>query len=263
MQSVELPVERMIPRILLVRNYDTAAMCHKIQKRTSQSYEISLYTGGNGKLTIQGAEYPVGRGSVRFTPPGTVMSSTPHYHCITVYFDFGPGTNICHNPILDGIPVFFETACEILPLFEALLEAYHSEQITAQLRQNHLLLNILATLFEETRSQASYGDTVHTCIRYMRANFAENITLETLGELTGYSGIHLMRLFVQNTGRTPHKWLTAIRMLHAQKLLTETDKNLDQIAMECGFNSLSHFKTLFKQTHACSPGAYRKNASSL
>lgn len=262
MQTAELPVEQMIPRILLVRNYDTAAMGHKTRTRTSKFYEISLYTGGNGKLTIQGAEYPVCRGAVRFTPPGTVLSSAPNYRCITVYFDFGPGTGICHNPVLDGIPVFFETACEVLPLFESLLEAYHSEQITAQLRQNHLLLNILATLFEENRSQDSYCDTVHTCIRYMRANFAENITLETLGELTGYSGIHLMRLFVQNTGRTPHKWLTAIRMLQAQKLLTETDQNLEQIAMACGFNSVSHFKTLFKQTHACSPGAYRKNASS-
>lgn len=260
MQTLDLPVEQMLPRVLLAREYDTVAMRHKTVKRTSEYYELSFFTEGSGKVTIQGAEYPICRGAIRFTPPGVVLSSTPDYRCITVYFDFGPNTGVCHNPVLDGIPPFFETACGQLPLFEAILSAYSSEQITAKVRQNLLLLDLLATLFEETRSQDTYCDTVHLCIRYLRAHFAENITLETLGALTGYSGLHLMRLFVRDTGRTPHKWLTAIRMLHAQKLLTETEKNLEQIALECGFSSVSHFKTLFKEANACSPGTYRKNA---
>ena len=255
---VELALEQMLPRVILIREYDTVAMHHKVAQRISEYYELSIFTGGTGRMIIEGAEYPVRRGAIRFTPPGTVLSSIPDYRCITVYFDFGDN-RVYHNPVLDGIPAFFETACGQLHLFEALLKAYGSEQITARLRQNQLLLDLLATLFEETRSQDTYCDTVHQCIRYLRTHFAEDVTLQTLGELTGYSGLHLSRLFLRDTGRTPHKWLTAIRMLHAQKLLTETDKNLDQIAAECGFGSVSHFKTRFKEANACSPGTYRKN----
>ena len=255
----ELPLEQMLPRVILVRDYDTVQMRHKVAQRVSEYYELSFFTGGTGEMIIQGARYPVSRGAIRFSPPGTVLSSIPEYRCITVYFDFGDD-RVYHNPVLDGIPAFFETPGAQRQLFEKLLDAYRSEQITAKLRQNQLLLDLLATLFEETRSQDTYCDTVHQCIRYLRVHFAEDVTLATLGELTGYSGLHLTRLFLRDTGRTPHKWLTAIRMLHARKLLTETGKNLDQIAVECGFSSVSHFKTLFKEANACSPGTYRKNA---
>lgn len=260
MQSAELPVEQMLPRVFLVREYDTATMHHNKKERISEHYELSIYVEGSSWIIINGVRFPISRGAIRFTPPGTVLSSTPDYRCITVYFDLGPEGCVYHNPILDGIPGFFETACGQLPLFEALLEAYRSEEITARLRQNLLLMDLLASLFEEARSQKGYCHTVELCIRYMRAHFSEDITLETLGALTGYSGLHLMRLFVRDTGRTPHKWLTALRLLHAQKLLTETEKKLEQIANECGFSSVSHFKALFKQANACSPGAYRKNA---
>lgn len=263
MQTVELPVEAMLPRILLVRHYDTVAMEHKIKKRVAEHYELSIYMEGNGTVSIRGAEYPISRGAVRFVPPGTLLSSVPDYRCISVYFDFGVENTVCHNPILDGIPCFFETACQQLPLFEALLKAYHSEQITARLRQNMLLMELLVTLFEEVCSKEADCDAVNLCIRYMREHFAEDITQEALGAMTGYSGLHLMRLFVRHTGRTPHKWLTAIRLLHAQKLLTETEKKLEQIAVECGFNSVSHFKTLFKRINSCSPGAYRKNTRKI
>jgi len=255
----ELPLEQMLPRVILVREYDTVQMRHKVAKRVSEYYELSFFTESSGTMIIQGAQYPITRGSIRFSPPGTTLSGIPNFRCITVYFDFGDA-RVYHNPILDGIPAFFETPGAQRPLFEALLTAYRSEQITAKLRQNQLLLDLLATLFEETRSQDTYCDTVHQCIRYLRSHFSENVTLETLGALTGYSGLHLMRLFVRDTGRTPHKWLTAIRLLHARQLLTETEKNLDQIAAECGFSSVSHFKTLFKESNACSPGTYRKNA---
>lgn len=263
MQTVELPVEAMLPRVLLVRRYDTVAMQHKIKERVAEHYELGIYMEGDGRVSIRGAEYPISRGAIRFIPPGTVLSSVPDYRCITVYFDFGMEGVVCHNPVLDGIPSFFETACEQLPLFEALLKAYHSEEITARLRQNMLLMELLATLFEAVCSKEEYCDAVHLCIRHMREHFAEDITLESLGAMTGYSGLHLMRLFVRHTGRTPHKWLTAIRLLHAQKLLTETEKKLEQIAAECGFNSVSHFKTLFKQNNNCSPGAYRKNTRQI
>ena len=123
-----------------------------------------------------------------------------------------------------------------------------------------LLLDLLATLFEETRSQDTYCDTVHQCIRYLRSHFTGNVTLETLGALTGYSGLQLTRLFLRDTGRTPHKWLTAIRMQQARHLLTETELTLDAIAAGCGFSSVSHFKALFKEANGCSPGAYRKSA---
>ena len=103
---MELALEQMLPRVILVRDYDTVQMRHRVGRRISEFYELSFYTGGTGKVIIQGAEYPISRGAIRFSPPGISLSSIPEYRCVTVYFDFGDG-QVYHNPILDGIPCFF------------------------------------------------------------------------------------------------------------------------------------------------------------
>ncbi len=101
------------------------------------------------------------------------------------------------------------------------------------------------------------------CVNYMQRNLSENITLEVLGKLTGYSQLHLLRLFKQDLGQTPHQFLTAIRLEQAKTLLTDTDMSLEQIATACGFRSVPHFKTLFKQMTHYTPGVYRKSTQNM
>lgn len=263
MQILDMLAENMLPRVLLVRLYDTVAMKHTVKKRISDAYELSLYLDGNGTVSIQNEEYPACRGAIRFTKPGMLLSSIPDYRCITVFFDFGSANTLCRNPVLDGIPSYLATDCELQSGFEALLRAYVSTQPTAPLQQNARLLSLLAELYEKVHSGHKRNGAVHTCMRYMQKNFSENITLETLGELTGYSRLHLLRLFKQDLGQTPHEYLTAIRLEQAKKLLSETDMSLENVSLACGFRSMSHFKTLFKQLTHYTPGIYRKNTRQL
>ena len=147
--------------------------------------------------------------------------------------------------------------------FEALLQAYQSTSPTAPVAQNGILLSVLAKLYDRAHSDRRYSDAVRKSIRYMQSHFSENVTLEVLGELTGYSNLHLLRLFRQDLGQTPHNFLTAVRLEQAKKLLSETDVGLEEIAQTCGFRSVSHFKSLFKQQTHYTPGSYRKNTRQL
>lgn len=263
MQVLDLPVEAMLPRIILVRLYDTVAMQHQVKKRISDAYELSLYLDGNGSVSIKGTEYAATRGAIRFTKPGTVLSSIPDYRCITVFFDLGEKNTLYRNQILDGIPTYLSTECELQSRFEALLRAYRSTHPAAPLQQNALLLTLLTELYETVYSGQKHCSAVRLCTGYMQEHFSEDITLETLGALTGYSRLHLLRLFKQDLGQTPHQRLTAIRLEHAKRLLAETDWNLDQIASACGFGSVSHFKKLFKQLTRYTPGVYRRKTRQL
>jgi len=260
MQTFELPVESMLPRVLLARYYDSVAMQYETAQRRAESWELSFYLENSGVVLIGDTAYPVHTGDVRFVAPGTLLSSIPDFRCYTVYFDFGEPGTVCKNQILDGIPPYFHTTGELHSAFEEIVRCYESAEITARLRQNALLLSLLADLFETIHSGRQYCAAVRQCIEYIQTHFAENITLETLGALSGYSKLHLLRLFEQDTGQTPHKWLRAIRMSHARRLLTETDLTLDGIAAACGFASVSHFKVLFREETRFTPGAYRKNA---
>lgn len=263
MRTLDQPTENMLPRILLARLYDTVAMKHTVKNRVSESYELSLYLEGSGTVNIQGTEYPVVPGAIRFTTPGTILSSTPDYRCITVFFDFGEKNTLLRNPILDGIPTFWNAGFAHREEFENLLRAHCSTFPTALMRQNSILLSLLATLYERVHTERKRSNAVSTCIGYMKENFKENITLEDLGALTGYSNLHLLRLFKQDLGQSPHQYLTVLRLEQAKRMLSETDMNLEQIAAACGFRSVSHFKTLFKQQTYYTPGSYRKNTRIL
>ena len=53
------------------------------------------------------------------------------------------------------------------------------------------------------------------------------------------------------------------RILHAQKLLAETDKNAIEIAFECGYETSSYFYRQFKIYSELSPIAYRNQAKNI
>lgn len=257
----ELPIDAMLPRISLCRLFDTQnAPDWAPRHRIASFYELSFYLEGSGIVTIDDNTYCIRAGDIRFNTPGTHLYGLPHFKSYTVYFDFGQSDTPYKNAILEGIPAYFHTNGEPRKLFEELLEAFHSNDLTAPIRQNALLLTLLAHLFELAHSHKDYCPAVRICLDYMAEHYSHNITLETLSSLSGYSTLHIQRLFKQDLGCSPHDYLTSLRINRAKKMLTETDYSVSIIAAECGFSSDSHFKTLFRNITGLTPGRYRKSA---
>lgn len=264
MLTKDLPIESMLPRISLSRFFETVnAPRHKPPDRISEVYELSCYLEGDGSIIIGDNTYKINPGDIRFTKPGTFLCSLPHYNCYTIYFDFGERAHLYQNPLLDGIPEYFHTGGEFQKLFEDLVQLFQSKDLLAPVKQNVLLLTLLTQLFENFYSRKKYCETVETCISYMEEHYADDITLDTLGTLTGYSGLHLLRLFKRDTGSTPHTILTSLRMNSAKNMLIYTEKSISEISSVCGFRSDAHFKTLFKKITGFTPGNYRKNAEMI
>lgn len=262
MKTQSLPVESMLPRVSLCRLFDTQATSDwAFRHRISDFYELSYYLEGDGSVTINNKTYNISAGDIRFTKPGTSLCGTPHFKSYTIYFDFGTSKTIYNNEILDGIPEFFHASEEYSKQFEKLLQSYTSNELSAPARKNALLLLLLSDLFESIYSLKDCSTVVKSCINYMEENYAKNITLESLCAFCGYSKSHILRLFAQDLGCSPHHYLTSLRMNHAKLLLTETDLSLNVISSECGFFSDSHFKTLFKKTTGFTPGNYRSKVN--
>ena len=66
------------------------------------------------------------------------------------------------------------------------------------------------------------------------------------------------RRFVAETGTTPHKWLTLQRVLHAQRLLEDTDLGIDEVAQRCGFGSAALLRHHFRKVVGVAPVDYRR-----
>lgn len=82
--------------------------------------------------------------------------------------------------------------------------------------------------------------------------------LPALIALCGRSQGHLNRSFKEKIGKTPTRWINEQRIQHACLLLHTTRLSVLEVALDCGFESLSHFHKQFKKMTEMTPGAYRK-----
>lgn len=94
---------------------------------------------------------------------------------------------------------------------------------------------------------------------YIRSNFSEPVDLNKLAAIACMCPHHFLRKFKSSFGISPHKFLTAVRLDHAKKLLEETSLSVTEICIGSGYESLSAFGELFRKTYGLWPDSYRKN----
>jgi AraC-like DNA-binding protein len=90
---------------------------------------------------------------------------------------------------------------------------------------------------------------------FLAANLGDKITLDDLSLAAGLSGYHLLRVFKQETGTTPHLYLSGLRIERARRLL-RAGLPPAQVAHDTGFFDQSHFANTFKRFMGATPRQY-------
>lgn len=98
---------------------------------------------------------------------------------------------------------------------------------------------------------------VHAVLDLVETHYAEDLTLDRLAAEAGVSKFHLVRLFRQATGTTPHAHLARVRLDAARVMLLETDLSVGQVSARCGFSRPNHFSTAFRARFGCAPTELR------
>ena len=93
---------------------------------------------------------------------------------------------------------------------------------------------------------------------HIAKHYAEDITVDGLAAMVETSPSNFRRQFTHTFGISPGRYLTAIRLNAARKLLETTDKLVSEIAVETGFWDQSHLTKLFKRERGLTPGEYRR-----
>lgn len=100
--------------------------------------------------------------------------------------------------------------------------------------------------------------TMESAADYLVNHFREDIPLHTLAAHCCVSPFHFSRIFRQVMQVSPHKYLSGIRMAHANVLLRTTALPVIDIAYDSGYNSLEHFVTAYRQQFHLSPTSFRR-----
>ncbi|WP_114238783.1 AraC family transcriptional regulator [Dyella sp. C9] len=92
---------------------------------------------------------------------------------------------------------------------------------------------------------------------YVHAHLSEHVTLNDMASAAGLSPMHFAAQFRATTGYRPHHYLLLCRMEHAKQLMAEVPRSMLDIALEVGFQTQSHFTTVFKRLTGKTPRQWR------
>ncbi|MFJ7905522.1 helix-turn-helix transcriptional regulator [Kitasatospora sp. NPDC096204] len=92
----------------------------------------------------------------------------------------------------------------------------------------------------------------------MHENIGELLTIDDMAEAAIYSKFHFSREFQRVTGVSPRRFLSAIRIEAAKRLLLETDCTVTEISHRVGYNSVGTFSSRFASSVGTSPTMFRQ-----
>lgn len=243
----------------------------KSVERTVTMYELELFHKESGTSHVAGHAYPVRRGMLLCAKPGQLRYSDFPVRCN--YIRILPGQDPDIDRLLAAAPdciyIEDEGAIEdLMGLFTklcSLLIGDHAAEGLGTLRANRVLLDILYRLggFWQGKGEVIARTPVHRiaadAYEYLSEHYAEDCSLKTVAAALHVSPNHLHTVFSREVGQTPLAYVMQRRVHRAKRLIAAGEKSMQEIAIEVGFCSQSHFSKAFKEQTGQTPAAYRRH----
>lgn len=137
----------------------------------------------------------------------------------------------------------FDQFMEILSIFQVLAK-----------EMNPIHLNEMATWENPSQKNQQRWKIVR---EWVENHYMESIPLDEIAEKCHLSKEAFCRYFKSKTQLTFSHYVNQYRITQAKKMLV-LDQSIGDIAIACGFESLSYFTKIFKRTIGESPNQYRK-----
>ncbi len=104
----------------------------------------------------------------------------------------------------------------------------------------------------------SVRHAVMRAIVAMQENLGEHLTIDDLARSAMFSKFHFTRIFQRATGLSPGRFLAALRLAEAKRLLVTTPVSVADISHQVGYNSVGTFSARFSGSVGVSPTRYRR-----
>lgn len=118
------------------------------------------------------------------------------------------------------------------------------------------------------RSNISFSKDLHLnaprkevkkAMQYIRKNYEQPITVDTVADYLNLSASHLMRIFKDDLGTTLNEYLTQHRINLAKELLKEGQYKIYEVSYHIGYKDVRYFSQIFKKSVGMTPRQYMKH----
>jgi AraC family transcriptional regulator len=153
-------------------------------------------------------------------------------------------------------------------LSRALLDADRVGGACGQLYADCIGIAIIARLLASANRAGSAGRPkagelarwrLKRALDYFEAQIGNPVSLADVASSAGLTRMHFAAQFRAATGLRPHEYFLRRRIERAQEMLAETGKSLVDIALSVGFQTQSHFTSVFKRYAGQPPRAWRES----
>ncbi len=115
----------------------------------------------------------------------------------------------------------------------------------------------LADKDENFAAKEEYASVLLDICNYISEHCSEDLKLSEVADMSGFSKFYFERLFKQFTGTSFYKYVNQKRIAKAQELLIEPGNSVTDVALSCGFTSISSFIRMFKLQKGCTPTDFK------
>lgn len=117
--------------------------------------------------------------------------------------------------------------------------------------------SLLLELCGKCENGGGYSALVQQAVDLIRREYAFIGGIDELADTLGVTQNHLIRCFTAQTGRSPGKYLQAVKVDNAKLMLQNRDYSIEMIANMTGYSGANYFCKVFRRVTGESPGQYR------
>lgn len=267
--------------LFFIRKFESGA--RKMGESSGQSqdlHEILYLLGGNARWNRGDSRNLCGRGDILFDPKGVLVPTTEAPITLgQILFDenlFSPNVHMEKEAlyVLGLIKLHAKRGTKIglsnigiertNTVFENMLWEFQNRYRGYSWAIRLKLIELLVTVMRDKRftipvkglKPISEG-RIQDVVQYLQTEYMNEIGVEDALSICHLSRSHFHALFKEETGQTFVEYLSSLRCQRAGELLVRTDLPILDIALQCGFNNLSHFYHVFKREKGVTPRHFR------
>lgn len=249
-----------------------AAFTHCSETWTELDYvpdynKFYLICDGEGWLKIGDTEYLPKPGELFLMPAGVRQSyssiSKNTFKKFWCHFTAVIGEVNLFDVIKTPYHVCVKNMDMLSGVFQEVIKTKSSDNITASLKVKSALLQIISFYLDNVIvekiniSTSSVLDKVNNILTYIEKNYNRNINVEELAHIVFLHPNYFIRFFKKHIGCSPIGYINKVRLEKTKSLLESTDLTVSEIAVNTGYNDISHYSKTFKKHIGFSPMEYR------
>ena len=236
---------------LLARHNKACAAC------LSTQYKLAAHTNGEPRsvtcfagLRETAVPLRVGEKTIGFLRTGEVLLQKPQA------FHFARMAKQLRAWGLESKLEEFKTAFLKSPVLSP--KRYDSIVHLLKLFAEHLSLVANQITFQSEHAEPA---NMTRARQYINEHKAEDLSLKQVATAVHMSSFYFCKQFHKAVGCTFTEYLARVRVEAAKKMLLDPNARVSEVALDCGFQSITHFNRVFKNLVGHSPTEYRAAAA--